>query len=135
MSEVLDSDDFDIVVFLEQACKKHHSSYDQDGTDKLQIDFIVLEKKLAEAQDVQQRTCEQVVEFVDLHRERFIEINQQLDKIESKVTKSEGILKLLGGRIEEYKAEYYLTESKIQRFINDYELRLIKTQVMSLARS
>jgi hypothetical protein len=44
-------------------------------------------------------------------------------------------LKLLGGRIDEYKSEYYLTESKIQRFINDYELKLIKNQVIGLAKA
>lgn len=134
-SAALESDNFDISLYLEQVCKKHHSYYDDPERDKLEIDFMALEKELGRAQSIQERTCEQIVEFVDQNRERFIDINQQLEQIESKVKKSENILKLLGGRIEEYKSEYYLTESKIQKFINDYELRLIKAQVIALANA
>lgn len=60
-------------------------------------------------QGIQERTCEQIVEFVDQHRERFVEINQQLDLIEDKVQRSEVILKMLGSQVDDYKAGCYLT--------------------------
>ena len=96
---------------------------------------MALEKDLVKIQGVQERTCEQVVEFVDQHRERFIKINYKLDQIESKVRRSENILKLVGSRIDDYKSEYYNTESKIQKFINEYEMKLLKDQVLELAKS
>jgi hypothetical protein len=132
MSGDLDSDDFHIAAYLQTLTKRHH--YRVEGEEELEIDFIALEKKLAEAQGVQQRTCEQIVEFVDQHRERFLAINENLGSIEEKVRRSENLLKVMASRIGDYKAEYYLTESKIQRFISDYELALIRDQLLGLAR-
>ena len=66
MTDMLDSEDFLISRYLQLLCKKK-GYYDEEG-DGLEIDFIVLEKRLAEAQGIQQKTCEQIVEFVDQHR-------------------------------------------------------------------
>jgi hypothetical protein len=45
------------------------------------------------------------------------------------------ILKLLSSQIDDYKSGCYLNESKIQRFITDYELRLMQDQILASARS
>ena len=70
MTDLLEQDDFDIAMFLLQLCKKR--GYYEEGGDQLEIDFLTLDKKLGEAQGIQERTCEQIVEFVDQHRERFL---------------------------------------------------------------
>lgn len=57
----LESDDFDIAAYLEQVCKKRHAYYDEDEKDRLEIDFLALDKELARAQGIQERTCEQIV--------------------------------------------------------------------------
>jgi hypothetical protein len=42
---------------------------------------------------------------------------------------------MVGSRIDDYKSEYYNTESKIQKCINEYEMKLLKDQVLELAKS
>ena len=41
MSEMLDSDNFEIALYLASSCKKHHGYY-EDGSETLEIDFIEL---------------------------------------------------------------------------------------------
>lgn len=85
----LELDDFDPAVYLRPICKEG---------DHLEVDFLALDKELGIIQSIQERTCEQIVEFVDQHREKFIAINGQLGLIEDKVTRSEILLTQLGSK-------------------------------------
>lgn len=67
-SPSLESDDFDVSLYLQQLCKKHDAYYDTEQKERLEIDFLALEKELNRAQGIQERTCEQIVEFVDQNR-------------------------------------------------------------------
>ncbi len=49
--------------------------------------------------------------------------------------RSEAILKLLSSQIDEYKASCYLNESRIQKYITDYEMKLMEQQILESARS
>ena len=131
----LEAENFDLQQYLKALCKKQHHYDDQAERETPEVDFLALQKDLQRLQGVQQRTCEQIVEFVDQHRERFIQINNQLDLIEDKVSSSENILKLLSSQIDEYKAGCFLKESKIQKYITDYQMKLMQQQMISLARA
>ncbi len=41
-SSELESDNFDIALYLKQICKKHHTFLDEGGRDKYEIDFLSL---------------------------------------------------------------------------------------------
>ena len=134
--QLIESEQFNLQRYLEGLCKRHHfADPAHQAPSRPEIDFLLVEKELGRLQGVQERTCEQIVEFVDQHRDRFIEINGQLGRIEGEVAQSEALLKLLGSRVDEYKATYYVSEAQIQRFISSYEMRLLREQVLGLARS
>ena len=53
--------DYNLPKILLYVCKKP-----QPGSDaKPEIDFLLLEKEMEQLQDMQSRTCQQIVEFVD----------------------------------------------------------------------
>lgn len=113
---------------------KGEGKEDRKEESHLEIDFLSIEKEIQHLQLIQERTCEQIVEFVDVNRDSFVQISSHFDKIESKMQSTENTLRLVNHRIEEYKSNHFSTESRIQAFIDRYELNLVEEQVLSLAK-
>jgi hypothetical protein len=62
-----------------------------------------------------------------------VEINSQLGQIEDKVHRSEAVLRLLASQVDDHKASCYLTESKVQRVVTEYEVKRVQEQLVGAA--
>ena len=122
--------DFSLQKTLLYVCKKINPALDSQP----EIDFLLLEKEMEQLQEIQSRTCQQIVEFVDEHHEEFIGINKKFENIQNSVEGSETVLRNLIPKIDLYKSQNYTQESKIQEAVAAYEKRMLQKQLVAQSR-
>ena len=77
-------------------------------------------------QEIQLRTCQQIVEFVDENREELVAISDKFNNVENVINQSNMVLSNLTTKINDYKTKYYQEEAKIQKYIAEHEESLLE---------
>ena len=117
------SAEFNLSETLLYICKKPTSSAVHSSPE---IDYLLLEKEVEQLQEIQLRTCQQIVEFVDENREELVAISDKFNSVENVITQSNMVLSNLTTKINDYKAKYYQEEAQIQKHIAEHEESLLE---------